>query len=254
MDWNRIVVKKIHSVFNIQVERGKGGLVNRRLSGLVFAPCGEVVYRMNGEEYVLNGTNIMYLPSGGNYIFESKWTGICPQINFECDYDKCEFISFPVKDLSVYAQKFEKIREIFYHDNSSYSHHASLSALYDIIASIDRDIATTDEGTYSHRAEKYMSDHLESVGISCDDIASFLNISTVYFRKVFFEDKGMPPMSYLRKMRMDKAKDLLKIPGKAVGDIALEVGYSGIYPFSRVFKREVGMTPTEYASRYKNAY
>ena len=64
----------------------------------------------------------------------------------------------------------------------------------------------------------------------------------------------MSPMAYLRRLRMEKAKELLKLPEKSVGEIAEEVGYSGIYQFSRVFKREALMTPSEYASRYKDSY
>lgn len=254
MEWNETVVSRIHSVFNIKVEEGKGGRVNRRFSGLVFAPHGKVVYYMNGEEYVSDGTNVLYLPAGGNYTYISLSDDVCPQINFDCDFDRCEFLSFPVSRISVYEEKFENLRKMYYNENGTHSHHACLAALYDILTSLDSESGLAEYGEYSRAAIGIMREEYSDAELSNDSIAARLNISTVYFRKVFQNDVGMPPIAYLRKLRIERAKELLRLPGKRVGEVAFEVGYSGIYSFSRVFKRETGMTPGEYADRYKDAY
>ena len=253
MEWNETVVKKIHSILNIPVEAGKSGKVARRFSGLVFAKSGSVVYRLDGEEYISDGTNIVYLPVA-DYTFEPTADGICPQINFECDFDKHEFLTFPVSDIGIYEEKFEKLRRMFYDENSSHSHHACFAVLYDILTSLDRESGASEFGEYSKAAIEIMRLEFSSPELSNDMIASRLNISTVYFRKLFLKEVGISPMTYLRKMRMEKAKEYLKLPSMSVGETAYAVGYSGIYPFSRVFKKEVGISPCRYASKYKNSY
>ena len=76
----------------------------------------------------------------------------------------------------------------------------------------------------------------------------------LYFRKLFLREMGMSPMAYLRKMRIEKAKEYLKLPSMSVSETAYAVGYSGIYPFSRVFKRETGESPSNYSAKYRNSY
>ena len=253
MEWNKSVVSKLHSILDINVEKGKGGKVNRHFSGLVFAKNGSVAYRMNGEEYVSDGTNVLYLPCGA-YTYEPLSDDVCPQINFECDFDRSEFLVFPVSNISVYEEKFENLRRMYYNENGTHSHHACLAALYDIMSSLDRESASSEYGKYIRMAISIMHGEYADPCLSNDRVAERLNISTVYFRKAFLKETGKSPMAYLRKLRMEKAKELLKLPEKSVGEIAEEVGYSGIYQFSRVFKREALMTPSEYASRYKDSY
>ncbi len=253
MEWNEIVVSKIHSMFNIDVAIGDGGKVNRRFSGLIFAKSGSVLYSMNGEEYVLDREHLVYLPCA-DYFYEPTENGICLQLNFECNFDIGEFLVFPISDVALYEEKLENLRRMFYEENGAHSHHACLAALYDILTSLDKESVSSEHGEYSRAAIDIMRSELSDPELSNDAIAQRLNISTVYFRKLFFRETGMSPMAYLRKMRMEKAKEYLKLPLMSVSETAYAVGYSGIYPFSRVFKREMGEAPSAYSAKYKNSY
>lgn len=53
----------------------------------------------------------------------------------------------------------------------------------------------------------------------------------------------------IKELRMDKAKQLLESSNDAVSKIAAQVGYSDYNYFIRVFKKEIGMTPKQYALR-----
>ena len=253
MEWNEVVISKIHSIVSINVKGGDGGKVNRRFSGLVFAKNGSVSYRMNGEEYVLDSGHVVYLPCA-DYVYEPTNDGVCYQINFDCNFDSGKFLAFPISDPEIYEEKIEDLRKIFYEENGMHSHHASLAALYDILAALDKEFEASQQGEYSRTAIRIMRSEFADVELSNDVIAERLNISTVYFRKLFLRETGISPMAYLRKLRMDKAKEYLKLPGVSVSDTAYAVGYSGIYPFSRVFKREIGISPAKYAAKYKNSY
>lgn len=82
--------------------------------------------------------------------------------------------------------------------------------------------------------------------ISLDEVSQAVNISPYYFSKVFKEDVGEGFVEYLTKIRMDKAKELLTTTEYSMKEICSMVGYSDPNYFSRSFKKNVGVTPTEY--------
>ena len=55
----------------------------------------------------------------------------------------------------------------------------------------------------------------------------------------------MTPIKYLKEIRIDQAKKLLKA-GKSVTDVCQEVGYDSMSTFSRVFKQCTGQSPKSY--------
>lgn len=62
---------------------------------------------------------------------------------------------------------------------------------------------------------------------------------------LFEEAYHYPPMAYLRKYRVLKSLELIW-QGKSVAETAKTVGFSNSNYFAKVFKVEMGMTPTEY--------
>ena len=83
--------------------------------------------------------------------------------------------------------------------------------------------------------------------ISNESLAKLCGISTVYFRKLFYKIYKVAPIKYLKKVRLDKAKELLIGDFTSVSDVATLVGFSSVYTFSKTFKKEIGVAPTEYA-------
>ncbi|MBR5944676.1 MAG: helix-turn-helix transcriptional regulator, partial [Lachnospiraceae bacterium] len=53
-------------------------------------------------------------------------------------------------------------------------------------------------------------------------------------------------------LRLNKAKELLKSSDLRSSQIAFDVGYNDAHYFSYIFKKNVGMTPSEYRTRYQN--
>ena len=82
--------------------------------------------------------------------------------------------------------------------------------------------------------------------ISLDEVSQAVNISPYYFSKIFKEDVGEGFVEYLTKIRMDKAKELLTTTECSMKEICSMVGYADPNYFSRSFKKNVGVTPTEY--------
>lgn len=71
-----------------------------------------------------------------------------------------------------------------------------------------------------------------------------------YFRRCFKRETGVTPADYLLDLRINYAKKLLAEGGNVrmrVSDIALHSGFYDSHYFSRIFKKRVGMSPSEYA-------
>ena len=81
---------------------------------------------------------------------------------------------------------------------------------------------------------------------SATEVADEVNLSRNYFLKIFKENMGMVFGDYVTKIRMDKAKELLKNTDITVYSISLEVGYESQYHFSRKFESLYGVSPIEY--------
>ena len=86
--------------------------------------------------------------------------------------------------------------------------------------------------------------------ISAKDVASILGYSDVYFSKVFkqlFDDNFI---NYLTGLRINRAKELLKDVSFNIKEVGKSVGYADSNYFTKVFKRSVGMSPSEYRSKH----
>lgn len=71
-----------------------------------------------------------------------------------------------------------------------------------------------------------------------------------YIRKIFRKYKNVSPSEYLTRYRIDKAKQLMDSrPDVLVRDVADLVGYNDPYYFSKIFKKETGIWPTEYQKK-----
>lgn len=92
-------------------------------------------------------------------------------------------------------------------------------------------------------------DHNYQNEISLDETSRQINISPYYFSKLFKEEIGQSFIEYVTGIRMDKAKELLTRTDKSMKEICNAIGYADPNYFSRTFKKNVGVTPTEYKEK-----
>ncbi|MDO4337798.1 MAG: response regulator [Eubacteriales bacterium] len=82
--------------------------------------------------------------------------------------------------------------------------------------------------------------------ISMQSLAARMNYSEAYFCKLFKQCFHMNFMAYLVDYRMAAAREMLENTAKTIKEIGREVGYQDPNYFTKVFKRTVGMKPSEY--------
>src|SRR5574338_202217 len=88
--------------------------------------------------------------------------------------------------------------------------------------------------------------------LSLNEFAQSVNLSVWRLCHIFKSDVGIPPMRYLRLLRMERAKDLLESSFLSVKEIAFQVGLNDESHFVRDFKSTYGFSPALYRSNFKN--
>ena len=81
------------------------------------------------------------------------------------------------------------------------------------------------------------------------EIAGKLRYSGDHCRRLFLKHKGVPPMEYVIRCRIERACFLLKYTDKSIAEIADELNYRTIFYFSRQFRKVTGMPPRAYRNK-----
>jgi len=98
------------------------------------------------------------------------------------------------------------------------------------------------------RAQRIIEDHLND-DLDIGSIARDVYVSPDYLRQLFRREFGESILHYIIRKRIELARTLLTTSDEPVYKIAEECGYADPYYFSRIFKKEAGMTPTQYRKR-----
>ena len=86
--------------------------------------------------------------------------------------------------------------------------------------------------------------------IKLDEMCAMVGFSRCYFSKIFRQYKNMNFVDYIAFRRMKKAKGLLKNPKFSIKEISSEIGYNDPNYFTSVFKKQEGISPTEFRSKH----
>jgi two-component system response regulator YesN len=96
------------------------------------------------------------------------------------------------------------------------------------------------------KAKQYIDEHYMSQDISLNCVAAQVNVSPNHFSTIFSQEAGITFIDYLTSVRINAAKRLLSGSGMKCADIAYEVGYGDPHYFSFIFKKTMGIAPSEF--------
>ncbi|SFL93034.1 two component transcriptional regulator, AraC family [Gracilibacillus orientalis] len=99
------------------------------------------------------------------------------------------------------------------------------------------------------QAKDYIESHYQR-NITLEEVAEEVGLSSYYLSKLFKEHFEITFIEYVTQTRLTKAKDLLLDDRISLKEIALTIGYKDPNYFSRVFKKETGLSPSEYRKQY----
>lgn len=107
-----------------------------------------------------------------------------------------------------------------------------------------------DRARVSGRVVEYMKSHVEEQ-LSVADLCEALHYNKSYLFKEFKRELRCPMMAYFVKLKVDRAKRMLRDTSRSVAEISDELSFDNPNYFSKTFKRITGYTPSKYRAMRK---
>jgi two-component system response regulator YesN len=104
-----------------------------------------------------------------------------------------------------------------------------------------------------NKAVEYIKQYYTKEDFSLKDAADVAGMSPTYFSKSFKDEMGVSYTEFVSNLRMHKAVELLDDPYNKVYEVAYAVGYSNYSHFAKVFKKNYGLSPTDYRNKLEGA-
>lgn len=252
---SNVVLKDLLTVNVIMLKNNSNShqRLNRPNYALSLKLDGKTIYTCKGKKYLSNIENLIILSKEANYSYICTIPGECIMIEFDADFIELNSgiasINLSKSSQQELQKKFIEIATTWKEKKNNYLLKCK-ALFYEILSEIKTDEILSYTPSYIKNtlepAINYINDHLDDVDISIDSLAKLCDVSSVYFRKLFYKKYNIPPIKYLIKTRVNKAKELLLYEYISISEIANLTGFSSVYTFSKTFKKTTGITPSEY--------
>lgn len=149
---------------------------------------------------------------------------------------------------------FEKIHNMYMKwENASHLRRFTIKSLFyqllnEIFMQLDQVSIDIRKLNVSSQIKAYIEEHYAKP-LTLESIAKALRYSPSHLSIQFKQQIGCSPIEYLIQLRIEKATILLVKTDTSLREIAMNVGYSDVYYFSRLFKKRVGISPTQFRQR-----
>lgn len=230
---------------------GSRQMHNRRFNGFILKLQGATEYRDGSSSFLLEAGQILFVPKGSSYFIREVEPGYSYVVNFELQSDPPQSITrLPLPAGMDILQSAEKM----YYNYQKGNLYGALSALYRLL---EKSAAA---GQYVSPREKqllepvlnYLQTHLTDPELDIGHLSSLCDVSNVYLRRIFKKQQGVSPAGFVIRQRLQLAQQLLLSDEKpTVAQVAAKVGYRDPLYFSRLFKKQLGVSPTEYCEFHR---
>ncbi len=105
-----------------------------------------------------------------------------------------------------------------------------------------KEMVDTENNQLADRLKQYIAENL-GTKLEISDLCAYLEISRTKLYEIASESFGTGIASYIKTVRLEKAKTLLKETDLSIDEIATAVGFEDYNYFSRVFKKNYGISP-----------
>lgn len=212
---------------------------------------GDSIVTFNGKKIHMNAGDILYLPKGvedDNYTVCASQEFALYNIYFDTDE---EMPREPIR-ITPKNEDFKGMYERIFHtwaDKKEGYYYKVMQQAYEIFGLVRRvQLGYAPKGRF-HRlvpSEEYMASHFDEVNFNFKACVELSGLSYSYFKKLFVEKHGCPPVKYVTKLKIKRACELLQTGKFGISEIASMCGFENVYYFSNVFKKQVGVSPTNY--------
>ena len=152
---------------------------------------------------------------------------------------------FPLPDESGVTAAFAALLDEMSHEPTPRNRIRAAAAAMMVLTQISYVIERGNRHRCLPHSVSYIREHFTE-DIDKETLAAMDGLRPSRYHEVFRRVMGTTPAGYICGLRMAKARGLLLDPDLAIGEIAALCGYDDPLYFSRVFRRECGVSPTEY--------
>ncbi len=198
------------------------------------------------QQVMLEGTGVFFFNARDDFAVRVLEKGLSYSIHFTT-FEPIESDTFFIKtadviDLYHLLERIE--RQIALSGSGT---HALFSDFYKLCAGVDavRRKSYTPADPRMLAAEEYIKLHFQNA----DCLSSLYTrekLSRRQFDELFKKQFQKTPARYITLQKIEYAKELLRMPHLSVMEVAERCGFSDVYYFSKVFKKETGSTPTDF--------
>ena len=247
----------ITDLYAVQSNFSAGGLKGRRQDrerwALLYKATGRTAYTSHGETIICDALHPLLVPRGCSYEWISLEGGTFIFAEFQSNVQLDCILPLPLTSEEAFSAAMNDLVSRWRHERPLRKPSCIRDLYVLLLKLLKADLKSYRPGAQQLKiqpAVEYIIDHY-SENLKNDDLAALTGLSTVYFRKVFTEVYGMPPIAYIHALRIRRAKEILKSDYGSITSVAQSLGYSSIYDFSRAFKNHTGVSPTAYLKKRK---
>ena len=248
---------RIQSVVRIASQRGPGEHIYFTQS----LPHYELIYNLSGNNHVhycgRDGTDaadiIRFMPrevAGDCYRVDIREVGECIDVYFDTDEPlPKEMLLQDYSERTALRRLFIQMERCWHRHEIGYKSQC-LSMFYAVLAEMEIADRTYVPDRYRQRlspALEYIHSHYHEASFDFALLPRLCGIGDTYFRKLFLRVYGELPSEYVRSLKLKYACELLHTRQFPVTQISEMCGYQDVSYFSKVFKKEIGLPPSEYA-------
>ncbi len=242
-------IDKIILALYIPLGQGERVHPNRASHGLALHTSGIRNYIFSGGKTIRTEKNdVIFMPEHSDYVVETRRAGDCYAINFKIP-EEVIFEPFVINMGALVTDKFKSAEKAFRQKTAGYEMRCK-AELYSIICAMlgeyEKKYVPKSTEKIIEPAIEYIHQNYTSENISVEYLASLCDISTTYLRNIFLKCKNSTPVKYINNLRLSRAKELILSDCYPISAISELSGFGDECYFCRLFKRETGMTPTEY--------
>ncbi len=220
---------------------------------------GKGYFECNGKKYTLTeGQSFLIVPGQLVYYY--------PDETDPWEYAWVDFSGIEAKKLlgfcslspenPIAEKKVTKLDEIFKNASRLFSNQTEADICRNVglfrmvfAAYIENypviNVKTADELLIT-RAAEYIENNYRHPDLNINEISEALGINRVTLHRKFTEELDISPGNYIIRLRLKKACALLKGSDYSIKSIAYSTGFSDQFYFTKAFKKQTGMTPTQY--------
>ncbi len=253
---NNFLITKIEKVVLFRKQKNAESYPSTLLTNeLVFDFSGEYTVYFGDTVLKVLPNTIRFFPRGAvsKYEIERAKLGECIDVFFQTDRPiSSTALAINAGCKEYIGALFKKLFSVWTNKDNGY-YFESMSLLYKIFANIQKNnYLPTEQYLKIEPAIDEIERNFLDKSLTNGYLASICAISEPCLTRLFKKKFGLPIKKYIIQKKMNYACELLRLNRYSINQIAEMCGFSDVFFFSKQFKSQIGISPTEYMKKHNN--